>query len=470
MLPRKRKKPPVDNECELGTYNNYASSAESVEDLKEDIFQLMSNHSDNSGDFSAGGLLVEHELSVVPLLNVKRYGILPFPLNKPLFEMVKSLFKASAENTYELNPKQFEIKNQKFVEQISSLVQDRVKSALGLEKYSIHGKICKLVVYEKGSKFDSKHGVTTEDDPSVFGSLIVQLPSVFNGGDLVVKHMKSSSVYKSSCPGSTTHCMFVASYTACPHQIKRISSGYRTVLVYSLHWKGSTTKPLPNSASTNAADLCKTLHQFIDSAEKPYICWALEGEYSTENIRSNSLNFLSGKDKRAFTRFKNCIDYERMQCGTVNWQLFIAYAGKSVYEITNEMCKGGRSCFHDCEMVAEERWYEFSQVIPLTENSNVQDVKTSFSPEEVIVNFQKMPEDHTDSEDSQSDEDDSDVEFWGEDNLGNECCVDPMDDGCFRTRFYRRQVLILQKTPHKSPALQLDSNMSRNGHDVIVIE
>ena len=110
-----------------------------------------------------------------------------------------------------------EIKNEKFLrEQISSLVQDIVESAQGLEKYCIHDKICKLVVYEKGGKSESQHGNTKEDDASVFGSMIVQLPS---GGDLAVKHMKSSSV-----------CMFVSSYTACPHQIKRIRSGYLAVL------------------------------------------------------------------------------------------------------------------------------------------------------------------------------------------------------------------------------------------------
>lgn len=107
-------------------------------------------------------------------------------------------------------------------------------------------------------------------------------------------------------------------------------------------------------------------------------------------------------------------------------------------------------------MVADERWYEFDQVIPLTENSNIQDVKISFSPQGVIVNFWRQPEDHDDSEDIQSDDDDSNMEFWGEYNLGNECCVDPMDDGCFRTRVYRRQVQVLQKTPLTSPALQLD--------------
>ena len=126
---------------------------ESVEDLKGDIFQLISHHSKISGDFSKGWLLADHELSVVPLSNVKHYRILPFPLNKPLFGMVKSLFKASVENTYDLNPKQMEIKNEKFLEQISSLVQDRVK--FGLQKYSIHGKICKLVVYKKGGKSES---------------------------------------------------------------------------------------------------------------------------------------------------------------------------------------------------------------------------------------------------------------------------------------------------------------------------
>ena len=59
--------------------------------------------------------------------------------------------------------------------------------------------------------------------------------SVFNGGDLAVKHKKSSSVYKSSCPGSISHCMFVASYTAFPHQMKRICSVYHAVPVYSLY-------------------------------------------------------------------------------------------------------------------------------------------------------------------------------------------------------------------------------------------
>ena len=104
-----------------------------------------------------------------------------------------------------------EIKNEKFLrEQISSLVQDIVESAQGLEKYCIHDKICKLVVYEKGGKSESKHGNTKEDDASVFSSMIVQLPS---GGDLAVKHMKSSSVYKSICPGSA------APPTACLLQV-----------------------------------------------------------------------------------------------------------------------------------------------------------------------------------------------------------------------------------------------------------
>ena len=53
--------------------------------------------------------------------------------------------------------------------------------------------------------------------------------------------------------------------------------------------------PVLNSVSTNVSDLCKTLDQLIDSEGEPYIRWALEGEHSAASIRSNSVNFFSGK-------------------------------------------------------------------------------------------------------------------------------------------------------------------------------
>jgi hypothetical protein len=163
-----------------------------------------------------------------------------------------------------------------------------------VRQYTPYGKIYKLLIYEKEGKF-AEHK-DTEKEENMFGTLIVQLPSVFTGGDLVVNHLKSSKVFNNSTTGSSTHCKFVAHYASCPHELKEVTSGYRAVLVYSLCWEGNGMKPSPYTASTNAVRLCNTLNLLMDSPKIPFLCWGLEYEYSDASLKENSLEFFRGKD------------------------------------------------------------------------------------------------------------------------------------------------------------------------------
>ena len=96
--------------------------------------------------------------------------------------------------------------------------------------------IYKLLIYETGGKFDENRD--TEKHPNMFGTLIVQIPSVFTGGDLVVRHNGLTSVFKNSQLGSDSHCVFVAHFASCPHKLQAVASEYRVALIYSLCWKG----------------------------------------------------------------------------------------------------------------------------------------------------------------------------------------------------------------------------------------
>ena len=64
----------------------------------------------------------------------------------------------------------------------------------------------------------------------MIGSLVVGLPSAFNGGALEVEHRGETATY----PGSKTALSFVAFYGDCRHQVKPVTSGYRVVLTYNL--------------------------------------------------------------------------------------------------------------------------------------------------------------------------------------------------------------------------------------------
>ena len=55
----------------------------------------------------------------------------------------------------------------------------------------------------------------TEKAEGMFGTLIVQLPSQFTGGDLVVGHSGKNEVIEMAQCGSDCYCLFAAFYSDC---------------------------------------------------------------------------------------------------------------------------------------------------------------------------------------------------------------------------------------------------------------
>ena len=432
------------------------SPTRSLKQLKSDFRKLMKVHAVNSGGFATGGLLSYTDLSNSPLIHVNGFGLLPFPLIKTTVDSIKPLCKQSpygmgeetlvditVRNSFQLDPSQFEIKNELFSAQLNKLIQKKIRSDLGLEGANIYGKIYKLLIYETGGKFDEHKD--TEKEDNMFGTLIVQLPSVFTGGDLVVKHLKSSKTFENSSQGSSTLCKFVAHYASCPHQLNEVTSGYRAALIYSLCWDGNGMKPSPYIASTNAVKLTNTMNLLMDLPEVPFICWGLEYEYSDASLTGESLKFFKGEDKNVVNGIKNALDYDCVISGEHKWEFFIATANKKIQEYGD--CQGyGRwgGCGGDCEMDDEnERTFHIDNFVPLSQSSSdpCEKLNLDIDPAEDVINFPKRK--ITTGQVKRSRKEDSDEEFWGTDDLGEGCSGPSGNEGSTRDRWYKKRVIVL---------------------------
>ena len=163
------------------------------------------------------------------------------------------------------------ISNNEFTGKVNTYLQTKVKKSLGLVGSNIYAVPYKLLVYNKGGKFVAHRD--TEKEDNMFGTLIVQLPSIFTGGNLTVTHNSKTLVFNNSeC--SSTHCKVVAHYASCLHELEEITSGYRTALVYSLCWDGNGMKPSPDIAPEQTIHLSNLLNMYLDL--KPFFCWFLD--------------------------------------------------------------------------------------------------------------------------------------------------------------------------------------------------
>jgi hypothetical protein len=74
----------------------------------------------------------------------------------------------------------------------------------------------------------------------MFGSLVVVLPTVHEGGSLIIRHNGKEWRFDSSKAvnaGSTPNAAFVAFFSDVEHEVTPVSSGFRVTLTYNLYLK-----------------------------------------------------------------------------------------------------------------------------------------------------------------------------------------------------------------------------------------
>jgi len=170
-----------------------------------------------------------------PLTNPQAEQIIQKCSRAPFGRGSQSVIDITVRNTWQLDPSEFRLTNPCWDDVIQEMVEN-VGTGLGLPKSSVAFELYKLLLYEKGSFFHPHRD--TEKVDRMFGTMVVLLPSNYEGGELVVRHDGKEKMFDFA-KGSEFNVHYLAFYADCQHEIKEIRSGFRLCLVYNLFHRDS---------------------------------------------------------------------------------------------------------------------------------------------------------------------------------------------------------------------------------------
>jgi hypothetical protein len=94
-------------------------------------------------------------------------------------------------DSFELEPHQFEIKNLDWQSKMNKLGHKMMNKT---EDSKIYAKLHKMLLYKTNGHF-IKHQDSTSKDEQMFGTLIVQLPSEYTGGEFITYFWNQSKIH-----------------------------------------------------------------------------------------------------------------------------------------------------------------------------------------------------------------------------------------------------------------------------------
>ena len=117
----------------------------------------------------------------------------------------------------------------------------------------VAAELYKLLIYDEGSFFVSHRD--TEKAPGMFATLVIVLPSIYTGGELIVRHQDREQRLELYCE-DPSEVAFAAFYADCSHEVLPITSGCRLTLIYNLLRRGQDPLPEPPNYANEQAQAC----------------------------------------------------------------------------------------------------------------------------------------------------------------------------------------------------------------------
>ncbi len=273
-----------------------------MKNVKEEILNSLK-------DLKGSGKFVSVHTSefIFPGLEVEGFGEIAYPVNAaqakgliaiaqqaPFGKGAQTLVDKTVRNTWEIDATKLTFHNSRWAGFLNEAIA-RIKPGLGLEDYKIAAHLYKLLIYEKGSFFLPHKDF--EKEKGMFGTLVIELPSKYTGGELIVTFEEAQEVV-SFANDADYQINYAAFYADCEHQVKPVTSGYRISLVYNLVQQKAGKTISPSSIEKGADALTEILikHQ-VGSNAKPAII-LLGHQYTPENFSADALK-LNDRPKAA---------------------------------------------------------------------------------------------------------------------------------------------------------------------------
>ncbi len=250
---------------------------------------------ENPGTFSTSG-----ELDVsLPGMFIKGVGEISLPLPEeqarkiiaaceqaPFGRSEETVYDTSVRKVWQMGPEKVEIRNPAW-NKVLAKECTHIAEKLGLHDSRVKFDLYKLLVYEKGSFFTPHRD--TEKIPNMFATMVINLPSAHEGGELIVSHGGETCEY--SFGGEFKfQPEYATFYADCCHEVKPVSEGYRFSLVYNLAIEDRQRQPCLSEQENIMAKVDQYIGAWAKkSGDNPFFTYLLDHSYSEKNLLLSNL-------------------------------------------------------------------------------------------------------------------------------------------------------------------------------------
>ena len=221
---------------------------------------------------------------------------------------------------YEIDASQIKLQNPQFNESLGNLL-DTVAYKLGVNPGHLSARPKKLMYMEKGGCINKRRD--DDEDGNVLGSLIIQLPSQFTGGELTIYNSsveddKDEELFKFTLGAgeeATYSCHFACHFSDCEYEMAKLRSGSRLLLCYSLRYKEVDPMPTAGLITETISPLTCSLVG-LPPADRIVVI-PLEKEYRIHSLANSGINALSRAHRQKA---------EALKAAGTDWELRIVNA------------------------------------------------------------------------------------------------------------------------------------------------
>lgn len=185
----------------------------------------------------------------------------------------------------------------------------------------------------------------------MFATLVIGLPSRYEGGEVAVKHQGDRMILETSKHGFS----YVSWYSDVIHEVLPVRSGYRWVLTYNLCIDPSRQRPTACLQTDEARYLHEVLEDWIAQEDRDWshAYYRLDHEYTQANI---SLNALKGRDLASVHLLQEISK-------TLDVEIFLALITKSEMGSCEYQGSHGRRSYYDDDYGQDEDYYGRSEAL-----------------------------------------------------------------------------------------------------------
>ena len=260
-----------------------------------DLSQALENI-DRPGSFCVSGSVPV----VLPGLEVAGLGLVGLPLTAVQAEELKKLCEqapygkgeetvvdTNVRRVWRLTPDRFTLTNPDWGKFLRQTVR-RVQEELGLKRQKLESHLYDMLLYEPGSFFlPHRDGEKLE---RMVATLVVVLPSSFEGGELIVRHEGEERIIDFGGVQSQFRTHFAAFYADCEHEIRPLRAGYRLCLVYNLTLTKSKKKGITAPRRGEHVErISEILRDWVNAEAPRKLVVTLDHQYTQEGLTWGAL-------------------------------------------------------------------------------------------------------------------------------------------------------------------------------------